>query len=245
MTIADLKKQAAHRAVEFIRSEMVVGLGHGSTTAFAIERLAHLLDTSVLRDIVAIPCSLEVEAHARRLGIRLGSLENYPVIDLTIDGANEVDEQMNLIKGGGGALLREKVVACASKREIIIVDGSKLSAKLGILFALPVEVIPFAWTIEKQYIESLGAAVALRGGQGNPFKTDQGNVILDCRFSSIDDAPQLARLLNDRAGIVEHGLFIDLATDLIVADENGVLHLEKGQESKSTRRIPKNDVAPS
>lgn len=245
MSISDLKKQAAHHAVEFIRSEMVVGLGHGSTTAFAIERIAQLLETSVLRDIVAIPCSLEVEAHARRLGIRLGSLEDYPVIDLTIDGADEVDDQMDLIKGGGGALLREKVVACASKREIIIVDGSKLSAKLGMLFALPVEVIPFAWTIEKQYIESLGAVVALRGSKGKPFKTDQGNVILDCRFSAIDDAPRLARLLNDRAGIVEHGLFIDLATDLIVADEHGVRHLEKRQESESTQRTPENDVTTS
>lgn len=245
MSIADLKKQAAHRAVEFVRSGMVVGLGHGSTTAFAIERIAHLLDTAVLRDIVAIPCSLEVEAHARRLGIPLGSLEDYPEIDLTIDGADEVDDQMNLIKGGGGALLREKVVACASQREIIIVDGSKLSAKLGMLFALPVEVIPFAWTIEKGYIEGLGAVVELRGGKDKSFKTDQGNMILDCRFSSIDDAPQLARLLNDRAGIVEHGLFIDLATDLIVADEHGVRHLEKVQESKPVQRNPENDAATS
>jgi ribose 5-phosphate isomerase A len=245
MSISDLKKQAALRAVEFIRSEMVVGLGHGSTTAFAIERIAQLLDTAVLNEIVAIPCSLEVEAHARRLGIPLGTLEDYPVIDLTIDGADEVDERMDLIKGGGGALLREKVVACASQREIIIVDGSKLSPRLGMQFALPVEVIPFAWTIEKQFIESLGAVVSLRGGKDKPFSTDQGNVILDCRFSSIDDAPRLARLLNDRAGIVEHGLFIDLATDLIVADEHGVRHLKKDQEEEATKRMPENDVATS
>jgi ribose 5-phosphate isomerase A len=238
MSISDLKKKAAHRAVEFIRSEMVVGLGHGSTTAFAIERIAQLLDTAVLNNIIAIPCSLEVEAHARQLGIPLGSLEDHPVIDLTIDGADEVDEQMDLIKGGGGALLREKVVACASQREIIIVDGSKLSPRLGMQFALPVEVIPFAWTIEKQYIESLGAVVTLRGGKDTPFSTDQDNVILDCRFSPIDDAPQLARLLNNRAGIVEHGLFIDLATDLIVADEHGVRHLKKAQESEATKRTP-------
>ncbi len=229
MSMETLKKLAAHRAVEFIRSGMVVGLGHGSTTAFAIERLARLLQSGELTDIIAVPCSLEVERHATRLGIPLTSLEDHPVIDLTIDGADEVDGQMNLIKGGGGALLREKVVACASQREIIIIDGSKLSAKLGTRFALPVEVVPFAWTIEKQFIEGLGAEVIRRGGDA-PFETDQGNYILDCRFPTIDDAPQLARLLNDRAGIVEHGLFIDLATDLIVADERGVHCFRRGTD---------------
>lgn len=230
MSMETLKKLAAHRAVKLIRSGMVVGLGHGSTTAFAIEKLAQLLQSGELSDIIAIPCSLEVEEHATRLGIPLTSLEDHPVIDLTIDGADEVDGRMNLIKGGGGALLREKVVACASQREIIIVDGSKLSAKLGTRFALPVEVVPFAWTIEKRFIEGLGAEVTRRGGD-TPFQTDQDNYILDCRFPTIDDAPQLARLLNDRAGIVEHGLFIDLATDLIVADERGVHHITKGQDS--------------
>jgi len=224
-----LKKLAAHRAVEFIRSGMVVGLGHGSTTAFAIEELAQLLQSGGLSDIIAIPCSLEVEEHATRLGIPLTSLKDHPVIDLTIDGADEVDGQMNLIKGGGGALLREKVVACASQRELIIVDGSKLSAKLGTRFALPVEVVPFAWTIEKQFIEGLGAEV-IRRGDDTPFQTDQCNYILDCRFPTIDDAPQLARLLNDRAGIVEHGLFIDLATDLIIADERGVHCFRRGTD---------------
>jgi ribose 5-phosphate isomerase A len=169
------------------------------------------------------------------LGIPLTSLEDHPVIDLTIDGADEVDDQMNLIKGGGGALLREKVVACASKREMIIVDESKLSEKLGTRFALPVEVVPFAWTIEKRFIESLGATVTLRSPD-SPFVTDQGNFILDCRFSYIDDAHQLTRLLNDRAGIVEHGLFIDLATDLIVANERGVHHLTTGQDIGTFRR---------
>ena len=224
-----LKKSAAHRAVEFIQSNMVVGLGHGSTTAFAIEKLSQLLQSGELSNIVAIPCSLEVEQHAKRLGIPLTSLEEHPVIDLTIDGADEVDDQMNLIKGGGGALLREKVVACASKREIIIVDGSKLSANLGMQFALPVEVVPFAWAIEKQFIEGLGAAVSRRCSE-MPFKTDQGNFILDCRFPSIDDAPRLAQILNGRAGIVEHGLFINLATDLIVADESGVRCYQRGEK---------------
>jgi len=218
------KKAAAERAVEFIQSNTIVGLGHGSTTAFAIERLATLLQTGVLKNITAIPCSLEVEAHAKRLGIPLTSLEEHPVIDLTIDGADEVDPQMNLIKGGGGALLREKVVACASQREIIIVDGSKLSPHLGTRFALPIEVVPFAWAVEKRFIEGLGAQVTLREGEVHPFKTDQGNFILDCQFNPIDDAEKLAERLNARAGIVEHGLFIGLATDLVVADDDGVRH---------------------
>ena len=227
-----LKESAAHRAVEFIHSGMVVGLGHGSTTAYAIEKLGELLNSGQLRNITAIPCSVEVEQHATRLGIPLTSLEDHPAIDLTIDGADEVDPDMNLIKGGGGALLREKIVACASKREIIIVDGAKLSAKLGTRFALPVEVVPFAWTIEKRFIENLGAKVSLRG-EATPFKTDQGNYILDCQFPPIEDAKHLAGLLNDRAGIVEHGLFIDLATDLIVADASGVHHRTKNKELNS------------
>lgn len=230
-----LKKAAAHRAVEFIQSNTVVGLGHGSTTAFAIEKLASLLQSGELEDIVAIPCSLEVEAHARRLGIPLTTLEDHPRIDLTIDGADEVDPEMNLIKGGGGALLREKIVACASQREIIIVDESKLSEKLGTHFALPVEVVPFAWTVEKRFIEGLGAEVTRRGGH-TPFLTDQRNVILDCRFPPISDAPRLALLLNNRAGVVEHGLFIDLATDLIVASASGVRHVRKVEESMDTKR---------
>ena len=222
-----LKQAAAYRAVEFVVSDSVLGLGHGSTTAFAIERLAQLLRSGELCNIIAVPCSLEVEAHARKLGIPLGSLDEIQAIDLTIDGADEVDPQMNLIKGGGGALLREKVVACASKREIIIVDASKLSAKLGTNFALPVEVVPFAWSLEKRFIECLGARVSLRGSN-EPFLTDQGNYILDCRFPGIENAPELAQQLNQRAGIVEHGLFIGLTTDLVVADESGVTVFQPG-----------------
>lgn len=235
MTTDRLKQLAAHCAVEFIQSNMIVGLGHGSTAAFAIEKLAELLQSGALVNIITVPCSLDVEDHARRLDIPLTTLEAHPEIDLTIDGADEVDDNLNLIKGGGGALLREKVVACASKREIIIVHGSKLSERLGLTFALPVEVVPFAWTIEKRFIEKLGATVVLRGSE-RPFSTDQGNFILDCQFPSIDDAHQLAQILNARAGIVEHGLFIDLATDLIVANERGVHHLTAGDDIGSFRR---------
>ena len=229
MTLDDFKRQAAHYAVELVRSDTVVGLGHGSTTAFAIEELARRLRAGALTGIVAIPCSLEVEAHAKRLDIPLTTLEAHPVIDLTIDGADEVDPDMNLIKGGGGALLREKIVASASRREVIIVDGSKLSDKLGTCFALPVEVVPFAWAVEQRFLQGLGAVVSRRGGEA-PFRTDQGNYILDCRFPAIEDAPRLAQQLDARAGIVEHGLFINLVTDLIVANDTGVHHRTRSRD---------------
>ncbi len=219
-----LKAQAADRAVEFIRSGMVVGLGHGSTTAYAIERLAELLSRGVLKDIQSIACSRAVEAHAARLSIPQTTLEVHATIDLTIDGADEVDPRMDLIKGGGGALLREKVVASASRREIIIVDSSKLSDRLGTRFALPVEVIPFAWTVEHRFLQRLGAETHLRAHESEPFRTDQGNYILDCRFPPIDDAYSLSRELDARPGIVAHGLFLGMATDLIVSSPTGLRH---------------------
>jgi len=228
MNIADLKRQAAWRAVEFVESGMVVGLGHGSTAAFAVERIAELLRAGELKDILCVPCSEEVARHAERLGIPLTTLDESPSIDLTIDGADEVDAEMNLIKGGGGALLREKIVAGASAREIIVVDGSKLSLHLGERFALPVEVVPFGWTVETAALESLGAHVLRRGGD-DPFLTDQRNYILDCDFGPIDRPSELARQLDARPGIVAHGLFVDLATDLVVASESGVRHFAKGE----------------
>ena len=231
MGASDLKQQAAHRAVEFVESGMIVGLGHGSTAAFATKRLATLLASGTLRDIFAIPCSQEVDELARSLEIPMTSFEVHKTIDLTIDGADEVDPSMDLIKGGGGALLREKVVASASRREIIIVDGSKLSPALGTRFALPVEVVPFAAAIEQRFIESLGAQATLRG-DATPFRTDQGNFILDCAFGPIPDAASLAAQLDARAGIVAHGLFIALATDLVVASEAGVRAYQRGDDFK-------------
>jgi ribose 5-phosphate isomerase A len=151
-------------------------------------------------------------------------LEAHGTIDLTIDGADEVDPQMDLIKGGGGALLREKIVASASRREIIIVDSSKLSDRLGTRFALPVEVIPFAWTVEHRFLHGLGADAQLRSHGNVPFRTDHGNYILDCRFPPIHDAYSLSRQLDARPGIVAHGLFLGVATDLIIASPTGIRH---------------------
>ena len=229
MDVVEQKRRAAWRAVEFVESGMTVGLGHGTTAAFAVERVAELLRSGELRDVVCVPCSEEVARQAERLGVPLTTLDERPTIDLTIDGADEVDAEMNLIKGGGGALLREKVVADASEREIIVVDGSKLSLRLGTRFALPVEIVPFAWTVEVAALESLGAHVLRRGGE-DPFLTDQRNFVLDCDFGPIERPSELAKRLDARPGIVTHGLFIDLATDLVVATERGVEHFAKGSD---------------
>ena len=226
--ISQLKQQAAESAVEFVKSGMVVGLGHGSTAIFAVRRIAQLLHVGQLQDILGVPCSLQIEAEAQRLGIPLTTLDEHPVVDLTIDGADEVDPHLNLIKGGGGALLREKILAQASRREIIVVDESKLSPALGAHRPVPVEVTPFGWRSQAAYLESLGAQPILRlSSDGTLFTTDQGNLILDCRFGPISQPAQLAAHLGERAGIVEHGLFLGLATDVIVASVEGVRHLKR------------------
>jgi ribose 5-phosphate isomerase A len=228
VNIAELKRQAAERAVDFVTSGMIVGLGHGSTTIFALRRIARLLEGGGLRDVLGIPCSTHVEEDARELGIPLTTLEEHPVIDLTIDGADEVDDGLNLIKGGGGALLREKIVAQASQREIIVVDETKLSPALGTQWAVPVEVTPFGWRSQAAYLETLGAEVSRRQDEvGSPFLTDQGNFILDCDFGPLGDPASLAARLDGRAGIVEHGLFLGLATDVIIGTPQGNRHRTK------------------
>ncbi len=217
------KQAAAERAVGFIQSGMKVGLGTGSTALFAVRRLGELLQTGQLRDIRAFATSQATDAVARQLGIPMLPDDLAETLDVTIDGADEVDPQWNLIKGGGGALLREKIVAQASAREIIVVDASKLSPRLGTRFPVPVEVLPFAWRSQANFLETLGARYAIRQTRdGAQFVTDSGNLILDCHFGPIADAGKLAGALANRAGIVEHGLFIGLATDLIVAGADGI-----------------------
>ena len=224
----ELKQKAAHRAVEFVDSGMVVGLGTGSTTAFAVTRIGERLKTGDLKNIVGIPTSIRTETLARELGIPLCGLGDQPQIDVTIDGADEVDPDLNLIKGGGGALLREKVVAQATRQNIIIVDESKLSPRLGTRWALPVEVIPFALKSEKNFLESLAPSVVLRTDEnGQPYQTDQNNFILDANLGKMTDPNSIAARLNERAGIVEHGLFLSLASDVIVAAEDGIRHLKR------------------
>ncbi len=228
MPTADLKRRAGERAVDFVTSGMVLGLGHGSTAIFALRRIARLLQAGQLRGILGIPTSSQVEEDAHDLGIRLTTLNEHPQIDLTIDGADEVDDTLNLIKGGGGALLREKIVAQASRREIIVVDDSKLSPTLGTQWPVPVEVTPFGRRSQELFLESLGARVTLRCSEdGSPFTTDQGNLILDCDFGPLSAPGEVARRLNERAGIVEHGLFLGLASDVIIGTAEGTRHVER------------------
>lgn len=220
-----LKIEAATKAVGFVDSGMIVGLGSGTTAVIAVRIVGELLKSGELQNIIGIPTSVAIADEAERLGIPLATLETYPVVDLTIDGADEVDPNLDLIKGGGGALLREKIVAQASAREIIIVDSSKPSPRLGTKWAVPIEVVPFGWGSQRHFLEDMGANVHLRRTkEGSPFHTDHGNLILDCDFGPIANPQELAMELNQRVGIVEHGLFLGLATDLIVATENGIEH---------------------
>ncbi len=224
--LARLKREAAEYAVEFIQSGMTVGLGTGSTAAFAVRRIAEFYASGRLRDIVVFATSNGVSREAEKLGLPMLGEDLPREIDVTIDGADEVDPDLNLIKGGGGALLREKIAAQASRREIIIVDEGKLSSQLGTYFPVPVEVLPYGWRSQARYIASLGGDPALRMLSGaDPFRTDQGNLILDCGFGPIADLAGLAHKLEARAGIIEHGLFLHLAHDVIVAGRQGIKHL--------------------
>ena len=224
------KQQAAEQAVAFIESGMVVGLGHGSTAIFAVRRIAALLQDGSLQAILGVPCSQQVAEEARQLGIPLITLDERPTIDVTIDGADEVDPRLDLIKGAGGALVREKIVAQASRQEIIVIDESKLSPVLGTHKVLPVEVCTFGWRTQAAYLQSLGARVDARASNdGTLFETDQGNLILDCAFGPIAQPAALAAQISARAGIVGHGLFLGLATDVIVAGAEGIRHLRRHQ----------------
>jgi ribose 5-phosphate isomerase A len=223
-----LKKEAGQAAVDFIESGMVLGLGTGSTTRYALEEIGTRIKSGKLRDIVGIPSSIQTEKIAGELGIDLTTFDEFQEIDLTIDGADEVDPELNLIKGGGGALLREKILAQASKRNIIIVDESKLSPRLGTHWPVPIEVIPFAWKLVERFLNSLGGEVRLRiKDDGNPYNTDQDNFILDTKFGPISDLEGLASKLSNKAGIVEYGLFLGTASEVIVAGENGIRFLRR------------------
>jgi ribose 5-phosphate isomerase A len=224
------KVQASEFAVQYVESGMVVGLGFGSTAIHALRMIGKFIAEGELKDIRAVPTADSIEREARQNGIPTVELSESKQIDLTIDGADEIDPDLNLIKGGGGALLREKIVAQGSAREIIVADHTKLSARLGSQFDLPIEVLPFGWGTHLEYIADLGGLARRRSTiKGKPFVSDSGNFILDCKFGPIKDPFELARLLQARAGVVEHGLFLDLASEAVIAGPEGIKHLTRDQ----------------
>jgi ribose 5-phosphate isomerase A len=216
-----LKRAAAARAVEFVEDGMVLGLGTGSTATFVIEHLAARVARGLR--ITAIPTSEHTAALARRLGIPLTSFAEHRRIDLAIDGADEVERAtLNLIKGHGGALLREKIVAAASGRFVVVVDDEKLVDRLGDRMPVPVEVAQFGWQATAAALARLGAEPVLRQNEGRSFVTDGGNLILDCRFGPIADPERTERLINLTVGVVENGLFVGRSSAVVVASEGGV-----------------------
>ncbi|MGC2648080.1 MAG: ribose-5-phosphate isomerase RpiA [Candidatus Sulfotelmatobacter sp.] len=222
----DLEKEAAARSsLRFVKDGQVVGLGTGSTAAYFIQLLGEKVKNGL--QIRGIPSSNRSWEQAASLGIPLTTLDECQQIDVTVDGADEVDPQLRLIKGGGGALLHEKIVASATRQLVIVVDASKRVPVLG-KFPLPVEVVKFAKALVKKRIEALGAQVEMRhNADGKPFLTDENNYILDCHFGQIRGADGLANKLSDMPGIVEHGLFIGMASVVLVANGSEVIELRR------------------
>ncbi|KAA0001054.1 MAG: ribose-5-phosphate isomerase RpiA [Thermoplasmata archaeon] len=211
----ELKKIAAHEAVKEIKDGMIVGLGTGSTAKYAIIKLGEMVKEGI--EIVGIATSLRSEKLAKEVGIKVADINEYEEIDITIDGADQVDTKKNLIKGGGGALLREKIVASCSKKEIIVVDESKLVENFS--FPLPVEVVKFGWRHTADKLSKLNFEPKLREN----FVTDNGNIILDCSYDRLSpNFSEMEKEINAIAGVVENGLFIGLADEIIVGTKEGV-----------------------
>jgi ribose 5-phosphate isomerase A len=231
-----MKRAAALKAVEQVEDGMVLGLGSGSTAAFAVEAVAARIANGLR--VLGIPTSERTAVQARRLGVPLSSFDEHRRVDLTIDGADEVERgTLHLIKGLGGALLHEKIVAAASDRLVIVVDGSKLVDRLGAKTPVPVEVVVFGWQATSEAIEALGAKPTLRTGDANaPFVTDEGNYILDCGFGPIVSPERLEKELASIAGVVESGLFINRASEVIAATEQGIEILRPAAARSSASR---------
>ncbi|KAK8655616.1 hypothetical protein V6N13_108190 [Hibiscus sabdariffa] len=229
LTQDELKKIAAYKAVEFVESGMVLCLGTGSTAKHAVDRIGELLRQGKLNNIIGIPTSKQTQEHAISLGIPLSDLDSHPTVDLAIDGADEVDPHLNLVKGRGGSLLREKMVEGACKKFVCIVDESKLVKHLGGSgLALPVEVVPFCWKFTADKLQNLfkdwGCIARLRNdGKGEAFVTDNGNYIVELYMEKeIGDLQVASDAVLRIAGVVEHGMFLDMATTVIVAGELGI-----------------------
>jgi len=227
----DAKRTAAAEALSRVRSGMTLGLGTGSTVGHFLELLGDRIAGGELEGVRGVPTSVQTAARARSLGIALTNLEETPAPDLAVDGADEVDPKFDLIKGMGGALLREKIVAQAARRFLVIVDEGKLVARLGERSPLPVEVVPFGWVLHREHLAQRGADATLRRGpEGSPYVTDNGNYVLDCRFPGpLDDPEALDRELRKRAGVVATGLFLDLADEVLVGSDEGARSVTSGE----------------
>mmetsp|Transcript_33178 Transcript_33178/g.93951 ORF Transcript_33178/g.93951 Transcript_33178/m.93951 type:complete len:248 (-) Transcript_33178:235-978(-) len=231
----DLKKEAAWKAVEYVKSGMIVGLGTGSTSAFAVDRIGDLLASGELTDIVGVPTSIETYKQAKGRGIPLATLDEHPQIDLTIDGADEVDPNLDLVKGRGGALMREKMVEMASKKFVCIVDESKLVEGLGgSKLAIPVEIVQWCWKYQMQRIANLpevpGCDAKLRMQGEEPFLTDDKNFIVDLYFKEpIKDPAAAAQSIISLEGVVDHGFFLGMVDVCVVASSTGVIVKERPQ----------------
>ena len=230
VTAEDLKRRAAEQAADQVVDGMVLGLGTGSTVAHFLELLGERIATGHLRDVAGVPTSLWTESRATHLGIPLTTLGDAPRLDLAVDGADEVGPGLDLIKGMGGALLREKMVAQAADRFLVIADDSKDVDQLGTRSPLPVEVVAWGYEAHARFIAALGAEVTLRqDANGSPYLSDNGHLILDCRFGGgIEDARELETKLQRRAGVVDTGLFLGMAHEAVLASEEGVRVVGRG-----------------
>lgn len=228
-TADELKRRVALAGAELVETDMVVGLGTGSTANYLIDELGRRVRDEGLR-ILGIATSEATRERAVEARISLSTLDEHPQLDLTLDGADEVDPELRLIKGHGGALLREKIVATASRRLVILVDESKLVDRLGHKFAVPVEVIPFGCRVIEHQLGKLGSTAKLRRepGTGQPFVTDSGHWILDCDFDGVPDPAGLESKINDIPGVVENGLFVGIVDTVLVGRANGVETLRRG-----------------
>jgi ribose 5-phosphate isomerase A len=218
---------AAKEAVKYVEDGMVVGLGSGSTANFAIKLIGDKLKEEGI-EIIGIPTSKTSDLLGRAVGIKIGDLDDHPTVDLTIDGADEIGPKLNLVKGLGGALVREKIVAAASVVELIVADDSKVVDHLCQKAPLPVEIVRYSFQTTMRRLGALGCRPALRLKDGAPFVTDNGNLIVDCGFVRVDDAKSMEATINNLPGVVDNGLFVDLATKAIVGTKDGIRILEKG-----------------
>lgn len=226
MSVEEFKRAAGYYAADLVSDGQVIGLGSGTTARYATLRIAERLRKGTLRGIIGVPTSAKTAELAQREGIPLTSLEEQEELALTIDGADEVDPQLNIIKGLGGFLLREKIVAQCTCREIIVVDDSKLVDRLGTRGPVPVEVIRFGWRQTEAALARTGAVTRQRVTDGVPFVTDEGNYIIDCRYESIPHPDELEIALSAIPGVVEHGLFLGLVHTVIVGSRAGVRIME-------------------